>query len=572
MLNKSNILYYFTIALLGFLGLRLFQLQILDYQKYKTLAKNNTSRTAITRAPRGIIYDRHGEILATSKQSLSVIVFPAALQDKEAVAKILSNFIEIDYQELLDIFLKMDPSTPLPITLDNDISIESAIKIYENQNYLPGIAVEKQATRYYPHKEIAAHVLGYVGQINSQELKEARSRGLGLGDIVGKEGLEKVFDQELQGTKGEARVVVDRYGKSLITDSRDKRVIKPAIKGENLHLTIDIGLQKIAIEALEGKQGAAVAINPRNGEIYCLVSSPSFDPNIFTKPVPFKLYQSLLNSKAFLNKAISAYTPGSIWKPITAIAALEHGVVNINEYLKVGGSINYAGFQFGDWTSKEGQMNLIDALEWSRNTYFYQIAKRMKAEWISNIGSKFGAGQVTGIELLGESQGILPSPEWKKKKLKEQWFPGNTLHFAIGQSFLMLSPIQAARLISGIANKGLLPQPHLIKNKDKEVLLDIDGISEESYNIVEMGLKKCITTGTGQASRLKEIEVAGKTGSAEVRGYDHSTHGWFAAYAPAKDPEIAIVVFLEGGGHGGTVAAPVAKKIFEAYFSKPSSK
>lgn len=571
MLNKSNILYYFTIVLLGFLGLRLFQLQILEHEKYKRLAKNNTSRTAITRAPRGIIYDRHGEILATSKQSLSVIVFPAALRSrryKKSVAQTLSNFIEIDYDDLLKLFLEMDPSTPLPIILDNDISIESAIKIYENQKHLPGIAVEKQATRYYPQGIYAAHLLGYVGQINNVELKAGRSRGLGLGDIVGKEGLEKVFDEKLQGNKGEARVTVDRYGKSLTTDARDKRVIKPAVKGEDLYLTIDAKLQKVAYEALEAKQGAAIAMNPKNGEIYALVSSPSFDPNIFTKPVPSKVYQELLDSRAFLNKAISAYTPGSIWKPISAIAALEHGVAHANEYLKVSGSINYAGFSFGDWTTKEDQMNLIDALAWSRDTYFYQFAKRMKADWIANTGEQFGAGQRTGIELLGEASGILPSPEWKKKTLKEPWFPGNTLHYAIGQSFLMISPVQAARIFAGIANQGLLPKPHLVKDPGKEFLTDIEGVSENSYKVIEKGLSKCIESGTGQASKLRGIKVAGKTGSAEVQGYAHSTHAWFAAYAPVKDPELVVVVFVEGGGHGGSAAAPVAKKIFEAYFSK----
>lgn len=569
MLNKSNILYYLTLLLLGFLALRLVQLQIIDHEKYKTLARNNTSRTAITRAPRGTIYDRHGEILASSKASLSVIVFPAALRDdadKESVAKILSEFIEINYNELLELFMKMDPSTPLPIVLDNDIPVESAIKIYENKKLLPGIAVEKQATRYYPQGEIAAHLLGYVGQVSSDELKAARSRSLGLGDIVGKQGLEKVFDEDLQGTKGEARVVVDRYGKSLYNGSEDRRIIKDPVKGQDLHLTIDANLQRVAYEALEGKQGAAVVMDPRNGEILALVSSPSFDPNIFTKPVPYKLYQDLIENKAFLNKAISAYTPGSIWKPISALAALEHGAVSANEVFEVSGSINYAGFRFGDWTSKQGRMNLIDALAWSRDTYFYQFAKRMKAEWIANMGEKFGVGESTGLELLGESRGVLPSPDWKKKNLREPWYPGNTLHYSIGQSYLLMSPVQAARMMSGIANKGFLPKPHLIRDTSKEELQPIEGVSETSFTVIEEALKKCVKSGTGQASKLRKIHVAGKTGSAEVSGYKHSTHGWFAAYAPAENPEIVVVVFMEGGGHGGSVAAPVAKKIFEAYF------
>ncbi len=571
MLNKSNILYYFTFVLLGFLGLRLFQLQIIEYGKYKTLAKNNTTRTAITRAPRGIMYDRHGEILATSKQSLSVIVFPAVLRkhkDKVLVARTLSHFIPTSNEELLKLFEDMDPTTPLPITLDNDVSIESAIKIFENQESLPGIAVEKQATRYYPHNEVAAHVLGFVGQANNDELKEGRTRGLGLGDIVGKEGLEKVYDEILQGTKGESRVSVDRYGRGLKEGSNSKKVIKDAIKGNDIHLTIDINLQKVAYEALKDMSGAAIVLNPKNGEIYALVSTPSFDPNIFTKPVAPGVYNDLIARKVFVNRAISSYPPGSIWKPLTSLAALEHGVATEDEVLRVSGGVYFGGFKFGDWTNKEDSMNIVEALAWSRNTFFYQIAKRMQPEWIANTGRKFGAGSKTGVELFGESAGVVPDPEWKKKYVKEPWFPGNTLHLAIGQSFLMLTPIQAAKIISGIANKGYSPQLHLIKNPEKEKLIPIKGFSQGTYDIVRKGLETCIDSGTGQASKFTEFKVAGKTGSAEVKGYSHTTHGWFASYAPADDPEIVVAVFAEGAGHGGSVAAPVAKKIYEAWYAE----
>ncbi len=575
MLNKSNILYYFTFILLGLLGFRLFQLQVIEYNKYKVLAKNNSTRTSITRAPRGIIYDRNNEILATSKQSLSVIVYPAALrtdQEKAMVAKRLSNFISSSYEELLKLFSEMEPTTPLPITLDNDITVESAIKIFENQDSLPGIAVEKQATRYYPHNEATAHLLGFVGQINNDELKQGRSRGLGLGDIIGKDGLEKVYDENLQGINGEARVSVDRYGRSLQEGPIGKKIIKDAIKGSDMHLTIDIDLQKVAYEALKHMAGAAIVLNPKNGEIYALVSTPSFDPNIFTKPVPPSVYNELMQKKAFINRAISAYPPGSIWKPITSLAALEHGVANESEILHVSGSVYFGGFRFGDWTSKEDSMNIVEALAWSRNTFFYQIAKRMQPEWIANTGRKFGAGSKTGVELFGEAAGVVPDPEWKKKYAKEPWFPGNTLHLAIGQSFLMLTPIQAAKVISGIANKGYSPQLHLIKNPGKERLIPIDGFSEKTYDIVRKGLERCVDTGTGQASKFTEFKVAGKTGSAEVKGYAHTTHGWFASYAPADNPEIVVAVFAEGAGHGGSVAAPVAKKIYEAWYAKKIGK
>lgn len=576
MVNRNNILYYLVIALFCFLGFRIAQLQIFEYQKYKNLAKNNTTRTSLTRAPRGLIYDRNKNILATSKQSLSVIVYPARLRDtkdQESVAKLLANFIEISETELLNIFKEMDPSAPLPLILDNDVKIESAIKIYENKKHLPGIEVEEQATRYYPYHEVGAHLLGYVGQINNQELKKGKTRGLGLGDIVGKDGLEKVFDKTLQGDKGEARVAVDRYGKSLQTENQEQeRVVKKAIKGNDLDLTIDVELQKVAQEALGEEMGAAVAMNPKNGEIYVLVSNPSFDPNIFTKPVPSKVFQELMQKKAFINRSISAYTPGSIWKPFTALTALEHQVADESEQLAVSGSLNINGYRFGDWTGEKKIMNLKEALVWSRNTFFYQIAKRMKPEWIADIGRQFGAGDATGLELRGEANGVVPDPEWKRKHMKEPWFPGNTLHLSIGQSFLQVSPIQAAKMYSGLANRGFVANPHIIKDKEKEKLEPIDGISEESFRIVTQALEDCVKRGTGQASKLEKVKVAGKTGSAEVQGYAHSTHGWFASYAPAEDPEILVVVFMEGGGHGGSVAAPVARKIYDAYFNKSTEK
>ncbi|MEY3370621.1 MAG: hypothetical protein RLZZ361_1291 [Cyanobacteriota bacterium] len=554
---------------MGILALRLFQLQIVEHQKYKVLAKNNTTRTAITRAPRGIIYDRHGNILATSKQSLSVIVYPAALtkqKDKESVARLLCTYVNMSYEDLYKIFDEMEPTTPLPLTLENDVGIETAIRIFENQKQLPGIAVENQAIRYYPYQEITGHLLGYVGQINSNELEAARLRGLGLGDIVGKEALEKVFDESLQGVKGEARVSVDRYGRSLKEGEGQKKIIKNPIKGEDLHLSIDIKLQQVAYEALENKQGAVVAMNPKTGEVLVLVSSPSYDPNIFTKPVPTAVFNDLMNRKAFVNRAISSFTPGSVWKPFTSLVALQKGVLNPAEKLRVSGSYNYGGFNFGDWTGKVDIVDLRQALAWSRNTYFYQIADRMKPEWIAEVGRNFGVGTKTNIELLGESNGVLPSPEWKKKNMKESWYPGNTLHYSIGQSYLLISPLQLARMYAGLATKGLVPSPHLVKDPNKVVIKQINSYATKNYDIVESGLKECIETGTGQASKLVGIKLAGKTGSAEVKGYAHTTHGWFAAYGPVENPEIVVVVFMEGAGHGGTVAAPVAKKVFDEYF------
>lgn len=566
-MNQSNLVSYLVLILLGVLGLRLFQLQILEHEKYKLLAKNNSTRRAITLAPRGVIYDRNDKILATSRQSLSLVVLPNKLLkqvDKNYVAKFISKLVDLPLDELQEILNKMDPKTPLPITIDNDIDIVTAIKIFENKIKLPGVEVEEQAIRFYPYNEIGAHVLGYVGQINEAEIQEGQARGLSMGDVVGKDGIEKTFDENLQGVKGESRVAVDRFGKSL--SKSDELSTRKAIKGGDLHLTIDYELQKIAQTELGNRMGAVIAMNPKNGEIYCLVSSPSYDPNIFTKPVPYAIFSDFMKRKVFINRAIHAFTPGSIWKPFTALAGLEHGVVTEEEKLNVSGAFYFGGFKFGDWTNKGGSIDLVEAIAWSRDTYFYQIARRMRPEWIADLARKFGAGQKTGIELLGEYKGIVPDPEWKKKTWKEDWYPGNTLHYAIGQSYLLITPVQVAKMFAGIANNGKIPQPHLVKNPDLEYLSDVENISQGSLKIVKKGLEACVDRGTGGASRFDNLKLAGKTGSAEVKGYAHSTHGWFAAYGPVEDPQLVVTVFVEGGGHGGSVAAPIARKLFEEFF------
>ena len=243
---------------------------------------------------------------------------------------------------------------------------------------------------------------------------------------------------------------------------------------------------------------------------------------------------------------MSKYTPGSIWKPLSALAALEHGVTNGYEVLKVTGAYMMGGFRFGDWTSKKSWMDLTEALAWSRNTYFYQIAKRMKPEWISELGAKFGAGKVTGIEIPGESKGTLPSPSWKRKYMRKPWFPGNTLHYSIGQSFLLMTPLQAAKLVSGIATRGQIPQLHLVEDEEKCEPESQVKLKDSSWNIVHEGMRKVVSSGTAQVTNLPGIIIAGKTGSAEVRGYKHSTHAWFTSYAPAgkgQEPEIAMALF-----------------------------
>ena len=569
---KIKILFGITVAFTFILILRLFYLQVFQYKTIAERAQYSTSKISILTAPRGIIYDRNGKILATNKQSISVIVYPNKLKTQDERLVTYNKLVQIlkeDHDKLKQTILKMPEDAPLPIRLQSNISVEEAIQLVEKQHLLPGIAIQQEPIRFYPNGALLSHALGYIAEIDEKELNKRPDRK--LGDLVGKYGIERLFDDILRGADGKIIVEVDRFGKPIDPDYTKSAINIESIPGKNLHLTIDLELQKATEEALEksGISSTAIAVNPNTGEILALASYPNFDPNTFTKPVSVNIWKSLLSKKAFLNRALLAYVPGSIWKPITLIAGLDAMVVRPDERFHVSGAYYLGSTRFGDWTSKEEILPVVDCLAWSRDTAFYQIGRRLTPEQIKKWGVRLGGGRKTGIELLGEEKGIIPDNNWKQKNYGEHWYPGNTLHYAIGQSFLLVTPAQVARIYSGIATGSTVPKLHLIKQinnyiKPPETPLKYN-LAPASLKAVHDGLEACIERGTGQASKLGVVKVAGKTGSAEVPG-SHKTHGWFAAYAPAEKPEITVVVLAEKAGHGGSVAAPIAKKIFEYYF------
>ncbi len=576
---KIKVLLGTTFFFTSILIFRLLYLQIFNYKSITQRAQYSTSRISILVAPRGIIFDRNGKILATNKQSISLIVYPNKLKTLKEKLDVYSNLIKIlkaDQSKLKKNLLKLPENAPLPIRLQSNISIEEAIQIIEKQHILPGISIQQEPVRYYPYGSLAAHVLGYISQINEHELEKRPERK--LGDLVGKYGIENLFDDILRGKDGKTIVEVDRLGKPINPDYKHAVIhIKPTL-GKNIQLTLDVNLQKTVEEALKSAKvnSAAIAVNPNTGEVLALASYPTFDPNIFTKPLSTNTWRNLLTQKVFLNRALLGYVPGSIWKPVTLITALDAMVVKPNERFKVSEGFYLGMTRFGDWTSKEGVYSLEECLAWSRDTALYQIGRRLTPEQIKNWGIKLGAGRKTGIELLGEEKGIVPDQKWKKENLHEPWYPGNTLHYAIGQSFLLVTPTQAARIYSGIATGSKLPNLQLIKRintyEKKLQPPETFQIDQNLLQVVKRGLEMCVDKGTGQTAKLEQIKIAGKTGSAEVHATG-KTHGWFAAYAPADKPEIVIVVITEKAGHGGTVAAPIVKKIFEGYFNltKPNT-
>ena len=569
---KTKVLLVITIFFTSITILRLFYLQVFNHKTLAQRAQYSTSKISILSAPRGIIFDRNGKIIATNKQAISVIAYPDKLKDfskRIETFNILNKILKTDEQKLKDLIFKLPEEAPLPIRLVSNISIEEAIRIVEKQYLIPGIDIQEEPIRFYPHGAIASHVLGYISQIDETELSKRPDRK--LGDLVGKAGIEKLYDDILRGIDGKDIVEVDRFGKPIGAEYKNSFIHIEPESGKNITLTLDLDLQKSVENALEknGFSSCAVVVNSNSGEVLALASYPDFDPNIFTRPLSIYTWNELVSRKSFLNRAILAYVPGSIWKPITLIAALYSMAVKPGEKFNVSEAFYLGNTRFGDWSSKSDTLSLEESLAWSRDTAFYQIGRRLTPEIIKYWGVKLGGGRKTGIEILGEEEGIVPDSKWKKQRLGEDWYPGNTLHYAIGQSFLLITPLQAARIYSAIGNGSKIPKLQLIK--------DVNGHSKiaeipETYmidfnllNIVKSGLEMCVDSGTGQASKLENVKVAGKTGSAEVPG-SAKTHGWFVSYAPSDKPEITVAVFAERAGHGGSVAAPIAKEIFEAYF------
>lgn len=569
---KYRVLAGITISFTVILISRLFYLQVLKYKTIAERAQYSTSKISILSSPRGIIYDRNGKILASNKQSISLVVYPNKLKNKTERIKVLNTLEKIlsaDSYRLKDALLKLPEDAPLPIRLQSSISVHEASQIVEKQHMLPGIGIQEEPIRYYPNGSIASHVLGYISQIGEDELSFRPDRK--SGDLVGRSGVERLFDDILRGVDGKKIVEVDRYGKPINPDYKHSVIHINPKHGENVYLTLDLDLQKTAEDALKktNSSSALIATDPRTGEILALASYPTFDPNLFTKPISISTWDDFLKKKVFLNHALLAYTPGSLWKPITLLSALDSMVLKPTERFNVSDAIYLGSTRFGDWTTKKENLSLEECLAWSRDTAFYQIAQRLKPEQMKAWGLKLGAGRKTGIELLGEEAGIVPDEAWKKRNLKEPWYPGNTLHYSIGQGFLLVTPLQIARIYSAIANGSQVPRLQVVKKVSSYIkplqIADTFEFNPGLMKVVKKGLELCVEKGTGIASRLGSIKVAGKTGSAEVHG-SNKTHSWFVAYAPSDKPEIVVVVLVEKAGHGGTVAAPVVKQVLEAYF------
>ncbi len=561
-----------TVVMLGGLGARLAYLQLIQGTRNLELAQDNRIRLIPTQPVRGNIFDRHGQILATSSLSHTVYLWPVALPAEEwpETVERLCEIINIPPEQVLERLEETGYNTALPIRVARRLSPAQVIALTEYGPQLPGIEVNVEAVRHYPHGSLAAHVLGYTGEISDEDLSRLESQPdnkYRLGDIVGQMGVEAAFEDELRGEWGGRQVEVDSRGQVL-------RVLgeKPAEGGRDVQTTLDLDLQRAAEKALGDVQGAIVAIDPRDGAVRAMVSRPAFDPNIFSGRITEADWQALQAARyPFVNRALQGFAPASTFKIVTTTAAIESGQYSPYAVLPTYPYVTAGGIRFWEWNrSSFGPLGFTGAMAWSSDTFFYQVAQRIGAEVLIDWTRRYGFGRKSGIELASEeAAGLVPDAAWKERVLGEGWYQGDTINMSIGQGYLQASPLQQAMMFAVPANGGYLVRPHLRS-------LDVDvsywreslNISGETIDILRRGLREVITQGTATGVNTTMIPpFAGKTGTAEAQ--PNPSHAWFGAYAPLDDPEIIVVALGEHAGQGGgAFAAPMVLEVLKDYFGR----
>ncbi|HEY9748952.1 MAG TPA: penicillin-binding protein 2 [Allocoleopsis sp.] len=556
-----------TLFMLGGIGSRLAYLQLVEGNRNRQLAENNRIRLIPKQPERGKILDRQGNILAGSRLSHSVFLWPLARKQSEwpATLKRLSQILQIPEVEIQKRLEQAGYTSPYLVRIARGVSPAQVTALAEYSSEMEGVEVDAEAVRYYPHGDLAAHVLGYTGEMSDEELERRKDEGYRLGDVIGQMGVEAAYEKQLRGEWGGQQVEVDGMGQVV-------RILgeKQTQAGKDVRLTLDLKLQKAAETALGDRKGAIVAMDPNNGAVLAMVSRPAFDPNLFSTRITDAQWQRLQSEDhPFVNRAVQGYPPASTFKIVTTTAAIESGKYSPDTVLNTYPSITVGGIEFGDWNRAGfGVLGFAGALKWSSDTFFYQIAMGIGDQILIPWTRRYGFGQKTGIELPEEAAGLVPDDAWKRKELSEGWYLGDTVNMSIGQGFLQSTPLQVAVMFAVPANGGYKVKPHLLKDHEaaqnwRESL----NLKPETIEILQAGLREVVDGGTGEALNVTSLPpTAGKTGTAEDFGRE--SHTWFGAYAPLDKPKIVVVAFGENsGGGGGSFAAPMVRQVLEAYFN-----
>ena len=575
---------------------RLIYLQISGHEHYSSLSQNNRIKISPLQPTRGLIFDRQGEILAQNITTYSLELIPEQVGNLEETLTGLQRLLDIDDREIeqfrrLRKRSKRFASIPLKWRMTERELAKFSVRRFQ----FPGAEVHARLARDYPYGNILAHVVGYVGRINEKELKSVDPAAYRGTNHIGKTGIEASYETMLHGKAGYEEIETNAQGRLI---NRLGQI--PPESGVNLHLTLDIQMQKAAYNGLGTHNGAVVAIEAKTGNILVFTSKPGFDPNPFVHGIPVKDYDLLRSSadRPLFDRALRGqYPPGSTVKPFIGLAGLEHGVVDMRHSIFCPGfyQLPNVSHKYRDWkTWGHGHVDMNAAITQSCDVYFYGLAYSLGIERLSGFLKKFGFGSKTGIDLSGEKAGLLPSRKWKRKARNEPWYPGETLIAGIGQGFIQVTPLQLANATAQLANRGKAVRPHLVRRIERKAEsmiplqqfspdIQIDPRNAESIiqamvNVVhgDRGTAHSISNGI-------DYKIAGKTGTAQVftvkqeENYDESRidkklrdHALFMAFAPANNPRIAIAVVVENGGHGGSVAAPIAKQVIHRYLGRES--
>jgi penicillin-binding protein 2 len=561
---------------------QLWYLQVLEGGRFQEASEKNRIRVRPVAAPRGILFDRNGLPLVDNRPAFTLSLIPRELErdavKRDATLGRLAALLQIPFGELQEAVARVSPDSILPVRVRRGLSMSDVARVEEWKLELPGVIVEVEPQRAYPSSRFAAHLLGYVREASDEQLKQGRYR---RGDMVGQSGLERLLDEFLRGKDGGERVEVDAMGRQM-------RLIQSTEPhpGAQVITTVDRRIQEAAERAMDGHAGAVVVMDPRNGDVLAMVSTPAFEIDRFTGTIDRNAWLRVVQDPEhpLLNRVIqSQYAPGSVFKIVVAAAGLQEGTLVPTDRSNCDGSFHLGQWTFKDWKEGgHGSVDLLGAMRQSCNIFFYEKGLKIGGPAIAKYATAFGFGMPTRIDLPGEKLGLVPQPKLRRdKRVGAGWHAGEVVNMSIGQGAVLVTPLQVARFMSAVANGGVLWKPRLvqrIERRDKGVVFTDGGsvtgnveLSPMVWAFLRQSLWAVVNdNGTGAAARIPGIDIAGKTGTAQMiakskaeKGQDHA---WFASFAPVRDPEVVVVVLVERGGKGGQVAAPIARKILNAIF------
>ena len=601
---RAGLLFVMALGLVGLLVLRLVQLQVWEHETYQTRSEQNRIQVRPLAPPRGLIYDRNGELLAGNRPVSTLTVVRERVVDIDGLLAELSGLVDVDDNDMVKFRQRLEHARrPFePVALKLNLSEEEVARLAVNRHRLPGVEIATELVRYYPKGELLAHAVGSVRRVSEDDLRTLDPVRYSATRFIGRHGVEKFYEQSLHGEVGYQKVETDAHGRV-----RQVLDVSPPVAGQNITVHVDSRLQSAATAALGERRGAVVAIDPRSGGVLAMVSQPSYDPNSFVTGISSEDYQALTSSRdlPLFNRAINGqYSPGSTFKPVVGLAGLSMGVANWQEEIIDNGYFRLPGQQriYRDWSwtrgnsGGQGRVDLRRAIYRSSNVFFYDLATRMDIDRFAGFVSQFGLGSRASLDIPETSAGLVPNRVWKRGAKGEPWYPGDNVNIGIGQGDLLVTPLQLASVAATIANRGRVMRPRMLLASDRPLpefdppppLQPIEGVSADDWERMVDAMEDVVHRGGGgyrqngtawyYIGQNIPYRMAGKSGTAQVveirqgEEYDEEEldeyqrkHAWFIAFAPADDPVIALAVLVENGGGGSAVAAPVAREVIDAY-------